>query len=222
VDSDSSVTGYILSYGTSSGNYPNSVNLGNVTSYTLNLSLVPYYLALAAYDSNGDRSANTSELVIYPVSVSAGSEGSISPNGNFFLQQGTSQTFTITPPSGYQVSNVVVDGVSYGPVTTYTLSNIAGGHTVTAYFASPTSTWRNLIWAGTGGSASLWALDNSNNLMAYKSYGPYGGWTPVSYSFNSSSGTGTLVWAGTGGSVSLWTMDGSNNLLGYKRKWKSS
>jgi hypothetical protein len=70
---------------------------------------------------------------------------------------------------------------------------------------------RDMLWAGAGGSASIWTLDSSNNYTTYTEYAPYNGWTPVSYSYNPTDGTRSLLWAGTGGYASIWTLDGSNN-----------
>jgi kumamolisin len=72
---------------------------------------------------------------------------------------------------------------------------------------------RYMLWAGPGGSASIWTLNGSNNFTTYNQYGPYSGWTPVSYSSNSD-GTRSLLWAGTGGYASIWTLNGSNNYTG--------
>ncbi|MBF0508779.1 MAG: hypothetical protein HQK57_07625 [Deltaproteobacteria bacterium] len=93
-----------------------------------------------------------------------------------------------------------------------TLNNSA--YTV-ANFRTSVST-KTLLWSGTGGIASIWTLDGSNNLSSYVQYGPYSGWTPVSFSQNPSDSTKrTLLWAGTGGYASISTLDGSNNLTSY-------
>ncbi|MBF0551894.1 MAG: sigma 54-interacting transcriptional regulator [Deltaproteobacteria bacterium] len=75
---------------------------------------------------------------------------------------------------------------------------------------TPTANY-NFVWAGTGGSASIWTLNGSNTpTTGCTIYGPYAGWTPVSYTYNPSDGTRTLLWAGTGGSASIWTLNSSN------------
>ncbi len=43
--------------------------------------------------------------------------------------------YTITPSSGYAVSDVQVDGSSVGAVSTYTFSNVTVNHTISATFA---------------------------------------------------------------------------------------
>ena len=47
---------------------------------------------------------------------------------------GGSQTFTISPDGCCSVADVVVDGVSVGPVTTYTFTNVQADHTIDATF----------------------------------------------------------------------------------------
>jgi len=71
---------------------------------------------------------------IYTITATAGSGGSISPSGNVIVDTGSDQTFTITPQRGYQVSDVLVDGVSMGLVISYTFTNISSDHTIHAEF----------------------------------------------------------------------------------------
>lgn len=68
------------------------------------------------------------------ITASAGTNGSISPNGVTAVNCGTDQTYTITPNSGYVVDDVLVDGVSVGPVTTYTFTNVTTAHSISATF----------------------------------------------------------------------------------------
>ncbi|HBA53579.1 MAG TPA: hypothetical protein DCZ04_03740 [Syntrophorhabdus aromaticivorans] len=70
------------------------------------------------------------------ITASAGANGTITPSGAVTVNYGDSQTFTITPDSGYTIADVLVDGVSVGPVTTYTFDNITANHTISAGFAA--------------------------------------------------------------------------------------
>jgi hypothetical protein len=72
---------------------------------------------------------------IYSINASAGINGTISPSGNVSVLQGGSQFISIIPNAGYQVQDVVVDGVSVGAVTSYTFSNVTASHTISATFA---------------------------------------------------------------------------------------
>ncbi len=57
------LAGYKIYYGTSSGNYTSSVNIGNVTSYTItNLSSGTYFFAMTTYDTSGIESSFSNEL----------------------------------------------------------------------------------------------------------------------------------------------------------------
>ena len=70
----------------------------------------------------------------YSITATAGANGTISPLGTLILNYGGSQTFTITPNSGYHVAEVKVDGVSVGAVTTFTFNNVTSNHTIEATF----------------------------------------------------------------------------------------
>src|SRR5439155_1562734 len=48
---------------------------------------------------------------------------------------GSNQTFTITADACYHVADVLVDGVSVGAVTSYTLNNVTANHTIAAILA---------------------------------------------------------------------------------------
>ena len=151
----STVAGYYVYYGLSSGDYTSNVNVGNVTTDTLqNLSSSAYYIAVTAYDSNNNQSGYSPELVIYPLTATAGSGGTISPSGTFFQSQGANQTLTITPSSGYTISSVTVDGASVGAVSSYTFSNITASHTIAATFATSVASYTISATAGSNGSIS--------------------------------------------------------------------
>jgi hypothetical protein len=72
------------------------------------------------------------------VTATANPGGSISPSGSVIVNQGTDQTFTIAPNTGYQITDVLVDGVSAGPVSTYSFTNVTADHTISASFADTT------------------------------------------------------------------------------------
>lgn len=71
----------------------------------------------------------------FTITASAGAGGSISPSGSISVREGRDKTFTITPDSGYRISDVLVDGQSVGAVNTYTLDNVQKRHTIEAVFA---------------------------------------------------------------------------------------
>jgi hypothetical protein len=74
------------------------------------------------------------------ITPTAGANGSLSPAAATTVPYGASQAVTITPAPGYHVSDVLVDGVSAGPVASYTFSNIGSDHSISASFAINTYT----------------------------------------------------------------------------------
>jgi len=89
--------------------------------------------------------------ISYTITATAGSNGSISPSGAVAVSVGANQAFTITPNSGYNVADVLVDGVSQGAITSYTFTNVTANHTISATFAANT-TYTITASAGTGGT----------------------------------------------------------------------
>ena len=60
--------------------------------------------------------------------------GSISPSGQMTVECGGSITFTISPNDGYLLTDVTDNGVSKGPLTTYTIEPVMSTHEVIAKF----------------------------------------------------------------------------------------
>lgn len=75
----------------------------------------------------------------YTIRAIAGANGRISPQGNVIVISGQNWTFTITPASGYHISDVTVDGISQGAISTYTFENVTADHTIEATFAKDSS-----------------------------------------------------------------------------------
>lgn len=101
--------------------YKNDFNLGNVT-------FIPYLNAPSIHAPTY-------------VNASAGVGGLISSSGITKLNYGDSQIFTITPNSGYHITNVLVNGTSVGVVSSYVIQDITGVTTIYATFApDPTLT----------------------------------------------------------------------------------
>jgi len=79
-------------------------------------------------------------ILTYTINASAGANGNISPSGNVNVNYGQNQTFTITPDTGFEIADVLVDGVSVGAVPTYTFTNVTANHTIEASFSLITFT----------------------------------------------------------------------------------
>jgi Divergent InlB B-repeat domain len=76
----------------------------------------------------------TFTAITYTITASAGTGGNISPSGSISVTRGGSQTFSITPKTGFRVADVRVDNRSVGAVTSYTFSNVTAAHTIQASF----------------------------------------------------------------------------------------
>ena len=88
--------------------------------------------------------ANTSvtatfTLKTYTITASAGANGLVSPSGTVAINHGASQSFTITPRRGYRIRDVKVDGVSQGPIASYTFNNVTSNHSISAIFVRKVS-----------------------------------------------------------------------------------
>jgi hypothetical protein len=83
-------------------------------------------------------------LQTYAITATATTGGSISPSGSVRLNGGGSQTFTITPNSGYTIQNIVVDGSPVDKSSSYAFSNIAANHTIQATFSQTSRVPRGL------------------------------------------------------------------------------
>jgi uncharacterized protein (DUF2141 family) len=71
----------------------------------------------------------------YTITATAGANGTISPSGAVNVSSGGTQTFTITPNSGYRIDDVKVDGIPQGKIASYTFSNVTSNHSIAVTFA---------------------------------------------------------------------------------------
>jgi hypothetical protein len=98
-------------------------SVGAVSSYTFN-QVITEHTIQAVFEAD-----------TFTITSTAGENGTISPLGSVTLQNGSSQTFAITPDDGYAVSFVLVDGVSMGLIDAYTFSAVSTDHSIAASFA---------------------------------------------------------------------------------------
>lgn len=74
--------------------------------------------------------------VLYTITSSAGSGGSINPLGAISIVGSNNYTVTVVANSGFQIADVLVDGTSVGPVATYTFVSVSASHTISASFGA--------------------------------------------------------------------------------------
>lgn len=103
------------------------VNAGTYYTYTFNVG----------YKVNWEFNVYFSVLSTgYTITASAGANGAISPSGSVSVSDGANESFSITPNSGYVISDVVVDGSSQGAISSYTFSSIHANHSIAASFVA--------------------------------------------------------------------------------------
>jgi hypothetical protein len=100
-----------------------NVSVGAVASYTFSAVAANHTIAASfAIDE-------------FTITASAGTNGGISPSGSVTASYGSTPSFTITPNTGYHISDVLVDDTSVGAVSSYTFSAVEANHTISASFA---------------------------------------------------------------------------------------
>lgn len=111
---------------------PNFCDIGVGYAYVADSTFGHYWT-----QNFGRRSGVSScpEIATYTFTATAGTGGSIAPQGTFSIDQGSDITFTITPNVGYSVFEVLVDGITTDVTTSYTFSDVSGNHTIAVSFA---------------------------------------------------------------------------------------
>ena len=84
--------------------------------------------------SGGHHSSSSITNISYVIKASAGTGGSIAPNGTVSVAKGASKSFTITVNDGYEIADVLVDGKSIGIKDSYTFTNVSASHTIEVKF----------------------------------------------------------------------------------------
>lgn len=102
--------GYNIYWGQTSGNYPNSVDVGNVTQHTLTLSPGDYFIAVTAYDGTTLTESTFSNEVFFQGGGGGSSSG---PLGQWLLDE--SGGSVAVDSSGNLNDGVVSGGVTFVP-----------------------------------------------------------------------------------------------------------
>lgn len=118
------------------------INKGSVSSWTFNSVTAP-------------RTIRAVFRQLFTISASSNSGGSISPAGDVTIAKGASQSYSITPNTGYNIESVTVDGSNKGAISSYSFSNVTADHTIVAAFKSvPTYTISTSVESGASISPS--------------------------------------------------------------------
>ena len=134
-NTETSVAGYKVGYGTGSGSYSSTVDVGNWTS--VNITGLEtgrrYYFACKAYDAAGKESTYSSEVSYTP--PAAACTYTIAPASQSFSASGGSGSVTVTTQAGCQWS--ASSGASWATITAG--ASLSGPGTVSYSVASNTA-----------------------------------------------------------------------------------
>ena len=81
-----------------------------------------------------DRTDEAAGICYYTITSSAKKGGSITPDGEQIVEAGTDIMFQISAESGYQISNVKVDGKNIEVADSYTFRNVQQDHKIEVKF----------------------------------------------------------------------------------------
>jgi peptidoglycan/xylan/chitin deacetylase (PgdA/CDA1 family) len=169
------------------------VSVGAVTSYAFSHVAADHTIA-ATFGIN-----------TYTLASSGGAGGTVS--GTQVVDHGSdSASFTITPATGYHVSDVLVDGVSVGAVTSYKFASVTASHTIAATFVRPTrfeQTDERIVRTGSWTTYAS-AARFSGGSCVYTNLGPAA--TTVRFEGTSIDVIGTK---GAAGGLMRFTLDGA-------------
>jgi flagellin-like protein len=73
--------------------------------------------------------------ITHTITASAGANGAVTPAGVTTVNDGATPTYAITPNPGYNVVDVLVNGISVGAVTSYIFPSVTSDQTISATFA---------------------------------------------------------------------------------------
>ena len=113
-----------------------------VTDADVTAGKVTNNVSVKSKETPGVEGGETTTNVVgnYTIKASSGANGTISPNGSVTVTAGADKTFTMTANAGYHISDVTVDGVSKGAVSSYTFENVQANHTISVTFDRNTTT----------------------------------------------------------------------------------
>jgi hypothetical protein len=130
------VQGYKLYYGSTSRNYTVVKDVGNQTTYTVDLPEDKVnYVAATAYDANGNESDYSNEVICYTIKVQPGLHGVIGKNTSYVIEKGGNVIIAIVPDQGFTIKDVLIDANRVGPLASYTFTDIQANHSIGAEFA---------------------------------------------------------------------------------------
>lgn len=172
---------------TSAGSASNAFTIGTNNGSTIATYSKPTKLYMSIWPVRTGTNIQT-----WLISSSSNAGGSITPQGNSTIPNGSNREFSIDAASGYTITDLKIDGVSQALITVYPLThtgysftNITGNHTISATFSQISPPVNGACGSSSGG---IFSIAPSSNFCTF------GTATAVT-------GTGPWSWSciGTGG-----------------------
>jgi len=156
-------------------------------------------------ESNPTVAAKPACSPLHTISATAGSNGTISPSGAVYVQDGTNQTFNITSNTGFVINQVLVDGTyNAGAVENYyyTFPNVKANHTITVTFKPGMIPVTNIINLPETATAGISLTLKGTVVPSHATYQTIK-WSIVNAGTTGATITGNTFIATTGGNATL-------------------
>ncbi len=169
-----------------------------------------YTLVATAYNNVGDSDTKQVTFTIdrpdttFTITPSHDAHCTINPNTAQTVSQGGQQTFTYSADTGYNISSVLVDGVSVANTGSYTFTNVLTDHTISVS-SVPKIRYSDIAVSDTIAnktvtlsiSCTSGAYNLSQAVWDTNSSGTWGALTPVSLSGLNGWANSTITWNST-------------------------
>ena len=130
------------------------------------------------------------------ITATSNMNGSILPKGLLNVSNGQSQKFDFVPSIGYGISDILVDGVSQGPIDSFTFNNVNSDHSINAIFQPITTVLPN-PWQDTniGNTITPSKIDYVNGTFKIETFGQDIYWNndDFSYIYRPLNGNGEII-----------------------------
>ncbi len=126
-----------------------------------------FFVTIGGTNYSGTLRSFTTYANTFTIAATYTGNGAISPSGTATVNYGSNNSYSITPSSNYQVTDVVVDGVSQGAITTYAFNAVNINHTFAVTFSPDVYVVTFDYSSADSGSPSLTSVNYSYGSSAF-------------------------------------------------------
>jgi photosystem II stability/assembly factor-like uncharacterized protein len=147
--------------------------------------------------------------VEFTIAATFGTGGFLWPYGDVKVLQGGEQYFAVYPEFGHEIEDLIIDGVSQGPMTGYYFTNVQANHSIHVTFREATT-----------GMFQVAVASNEPELGAVTGGGSFAAGSAVTVTAIPATGAGFVKWTENGVEVSTdpqytFTINGDRSLLAH-------